>query len=128
MVSHSFISDQDRFTFIEICSARHEGDLIPAKLKPSHGVAYVAYGGGEYGKSDYEVLVGCHPQWIRCQGNAIPPQAVPAGETSDGEKLYVGRASHEGTLQLGKVQKSHSCCYISYGNDVTILLTKIHLK
>lgn len=63
--------------FLNLCSARHEGDLIPAKLKPSHGVAYVAYGGGEHGKSDYEVLVGCRPQWIRAQGSSVPPQAVP---------------------------------------------------
>jgi hypothetical protein len=102
---------------IFVARARHEGDLIPAKLKPSHGVAYVAYGGGEHGKSDYEVLVGCRPQWMRSQGNSIPPQAVPAGETSGGEPLFVGRAHHEGTLTLGKVQPSHGVCYIPYGGQ-----------
>lgn len=35
--------------------ARHQGDLIPAKVKPEHGVAYVAYGGAEHMKHDYEV-------------------------------------------------------------------------
>lgn len=88
---------------------------MPAKLKPSHGVAYVAWGGGEHGKRDYEVLTNCQPQWIRCQGNSIPPQAVPAGETSDGEKLFVGRALHEGTMILGKVHPSHGAIYIPYG-------------
>lgn len=103
---------------IQICSARHEGDLIPGKLKPLHGT-YVAWGGSEHCKNEYEVLINCRPQWIRCQGNSIPPQAVPSGETSDGEKLFVGRASHEGTLTIGKVQPSHGVCYISYGGQET---------
>jgi hypothetical protein len=37
--------------------AYHEGDLIPAKVTPSHGCAFVAYGGKEHAKTDYEVLL-----------------------------------------------------------------------
>lgn len=36
--------------------ANHEGALIPGKVNPQHGVCYVAWGGEEHGKSDYEVI------------------------------------------------------------------------
>lgn len=39
------------------------------------------------------------------------------GETADGEPLFVGRAHHDGGLQLGKVQPSHGVCYIPYGGQ-----------
>lgn len=65
----------------------------------------------------------------------IPPTALPgkrklliqwsfksillilAGETEDGEPLFVGRAQHEGTVTIGKVQPSHGVCYISYAGQ-----------
>lgn len=100
-----------------VIRARHEGELIPGKLIPSHSSAYVSWAGGEHAKSDYEVLVGCQPSWVQVSGKQIPPQAVPAGETSDGEPLFVGRARHEGTVTVGKVQPSHGVCYIPYGGQ-----------
>lgn len=99
--------------------AHHEGALLPGKVKPSHSVCYVAWGGGEHGKSDYQVLCGCNPTWVQTSGNLIPPNAIAGGETEDGEPLYVGRVNHEGTLTIGKVQASHSVCYIPYnGSEV----------
>lgn len=41
--------------------AQHEGALIPGKVTASHGVCYVAWGGGEHGKPDYEVKLS---NWI----------------------------------------------------------------
>ncbi|KAK0079538.1 hypothetical protein PV326_008671 [Microctonus aethiopoides] len=38
-----------------VARARHHGDTLPAKGKPEHGVAYVAYGGAEVMKHDFEV-------------------------------------------------------------------------
>lgn len=35
--------------------AQHEGALIPGKVVQSHGVCYVAWGGAEHGKPDYQV-------------------------------------------------------------------------
>ena len=35
--------------------AKHAGDLLPAKAKPEHGVAYVSYDGLEHMKHDFEV-------------------------------------------------------------------------
>ncbi|XP_043254889.1 uncharacterized protein LOC122398776 isoform X5 [Colletes gigas] len=100
--------------------ARHEGALLPGKVKPSHSVCYVAWGGQEHGKSEYEVLCSANPPtWVPTSGNNIPPNAIPAGESEDGETLYVGRVHHEDTLTIGKVQPSHSVCYIPFaGSEV----------
>ncbi|XP_029165549.1 uncharacterized protein LOC114936495 isoform X3 [Nylanderia fulva] len=95
--------------------AHHEGALIPGKVKPSHSVCYVAWGGEEHGKTDYQVLCGCNPTWVPVSGGSIPPNALPGGETEDGEPLFIGRVHHEGTLTIGKVQPSHSVCYIPFG-------------
>ncbi|XP_011206592.2 C3 and PZP-like alpha-2-macroglobulin domain-containing protein 8 [Bactrocera dorsalis] len=100
-----------------IARARHESDLIPGKLHPSHGVAYVAWGGGEHGHADYEVLCSSGGQWLPVHDGNIPPNAFPAGETAEGEPLFIGRATHDGTITVGKVQPSHGCCYIPYGGE-----------
>ncbi|XP_011136164.1 uncharacterized protein LOC105181234 isoform X2 [Harpegnathos saltator] len=99
--------------------ARHEGALIPGKVKPSHCVCYVAWGGSEHGKTDYQVLCGCNPTWLPCSGGNIPQNAIPGGETEDGEPLFIGRVHHEDTLTIGKVHPSHSVCYIPFaGSEV----------
>ncbi|XP_070520354.1 uncharacterized protein [Cardiocondyla obscurior] len=97
--------------------AHHEGALIPGKVKPGHSVCYVAWGGTEHGKSDYQVLCGCRPTWLPISGGNIPSNAIPAGETEDGEPLFVGRVHHEGTVTIGKVQPSHNVCYIPFGGS-----------
>uniref|UniRef100_A0A1L8DYN2 Putative farnesoic acid 0-methyl transferase n=2 Tax=Nyssomyia neivai TaxID=330878 RepID=A0A1L8DYN2_9DIPT len=99
-----------------VARARYGGGLIPGKLVPSHGVCYVAWGGGENSVSDYEVLCG-GGSWIPVSGDAIPPNALPGGETEEGEPLFIGRANHEGTITVGKVQPSHGCVYIPYGGE-----------
>lgn len=91
-----------------VARARHENALIPGKLVPSHGVAYVPWSGGEHPHESYEVLCGCAASWFPVSGDAIPPQAMPAGETEDGEPLFVGRVNHEGALTIGKVQVSYT--------------------
>ena len=52
---------------------------------------------------------------MRTSGDDIPERAVVAGESSAGGPLYVGRSEHEGGLFPGKVNPSHSCCYIAWG-------------
>nr|CAD7573543.1 unnamed protein product [Timema californicum] len=102
---------------VYVARARHEGALLPGKLVPSHGVCYVPWGGAEHGKPEYQVLVGCEPAWVPSVGGQVPDGALPSGETEDGEPLFVGRAKHEGTLSVGKVQASHAVCYIPYGGQ-----------
>jgi hypothetical protein len=103
-------------TVLYVGRAHHEGALIPGKLNISHGVVYVPWGGAEHAHADYEVLVG-GGNWVPVAGGAIPGNAIPAGESEDGEPLFVGRAHHEGSVTIGKVQPSHNVCYISYGGS-----------
>ncbi|CAB0004162.1 unnamed protein product [Nesidiocoris tenuis] len=53
------------------------------------------------------------PTWKPTSGSEIPPDAVPGG--FDNEQLYIGRASHAGSLTPGKVVPSHGVCYIAWG-------------
>ncbi|EFN63148.1 hypothetical protein EAG_12887 [Camponotus floridanus] len=92
----------------------HQGDMLPAKVKPDHGVAYVSYGGAEYTKHDFEVLMPAHFNWIRSGHGHVPEHAVEAGRTTSGEMLYVGRTFHNGIPCVGKVQRSHGVMYIPF--------------
>lgn len=97
--------------------AQHEGALIPGKVNPQHAVCYIPWGGGEHGKAEYEVLCGCPSTWVPTSGDNIPPNAIPAGQTEEGEVLFIGRANHEGTVTIGKVQPSHKVLYIPFGGE-----------
>lgn len=97
--------------------AFHEGDLLPGKVSTSIGGAFVAWGGGEHMKHDFEVLLSNHVAWQFARNGEVPPEAIAAGTTQDGEKLYIGRVLHEGSLSPGKVQPSHGCLYISFGGQ-----------
>lgn len=97
--------------------ANHEGALIPGKVKFSHGVCYVAWGGLEHAKTEYQVLCNCNAIWVPVTGDNIPPNALPAGQTEDGEPLFVGRVNHQSSLTPGKVHPSHACLYIPYGGQ-----------
>ncbi len=46
----------------------------------------------------------------------IADGAVYTGE-ENGERLYVGRSSHEGSVTVGKIHPSHGCIYIPYGGQ-----------
>jgi hypothetical protein len=52
----------------------------------------------------FQVLAGCEAAWVPAAGGKLPDGALPSGETEDGEPLFVGRASHEGSLTVGKVR------------------------
>lgn len=96
-----------------VARARHEGSLTPGKMVPSHKVAYVSWGGGEHAHDTYEVMCGGSGNWIRVDDGQVPPQALPAGETEEGEPLFIGRVSHDGCITPGKVQVNLlTKCYI----------------
>lgn len=40
-----------------VIRASHEGGMIPGKLVPSHGCAYIPWGGKENAKPQYQVLI-----------------------------------------------------------------------
>lgn len=102
---------------IYVGRAYHEGDQLPAKVVPSKGCAYVAYGGVEHTKNNYEVLVGQGFAWVACFGGSVPPNAVRSGFTRNREPLYVGRGHHSGSLCVGKIHQSHGCLYIPFGGQ-----------
>lgn len=75
----AFEGGQDSGEPLIVGRARHEGALLPGKVVRSHGVCYVAWGGGEHGKDEFEVLVG-GGNWVPSSGSDIPPNAFPAGK------------------------------------------------
>lgn len=97
--------------------ANFSSQLIPGKVHPSHGVCYVAYGGAEHAIPEYEVLCDCRGTWLPTSGDNIPPTAIVGGKADNEEPLYIGRAKHNDTITVGKVQKSHGVCYIPYGGE-----------
>ncbi|KAM0736495.1 hypothetical protein ACS0PU_006144 [Formica fusca] len=101
-------------TNLVVGRAMHHGDVLPAKVKPDHGVAYVCYGGVEHTKHDFEVLMPAHFNWIRTGHGHVPEHAVEAGKTANGEMLYVGRTYHNGIPCVGKIQRSHGVMYIPF--------------
>ncbi|XP_022233369.1 uncharacterized protein LOC111081577 isoform X1 [Drosophila obscura] len=108
--------DSDRSP-IYVGRSFHEGENLPAKVIPSKGCAYVAYGGAEHSKTHYEVLVGQGFAWVPSCSGGVPPNAVRSGTTRTGEPLYVGRGHHAGSLSVGKVHPSHGCLYIPFGGQ-----------
>ncbi|XP_063357679.1 C3 and PZP-like alpha-2-macroglobulin domain-containing protein 8 isoform X2 [Cydia amplana] len=100
-----------------VARAQHEGAQLPGKLVASHGRAYVPWGGLENGKDEYQVGYVGNYNWVPASGSAIPPGAFQAGQSEDGEPLYVGRVRHEGSLTIGKVQQSHGTCYIAFAGQ-----------
>ena len=42
-----------------VARAFHEGDLLPAKVSPTHRCAYVPWGGGEHRKDNFQVIIRC---------------------------------------------------------------------
>ncbi|XP_023292281.2 uncharacterized protein LOC111675701 [Lucilia cuprina] len=108
-------------TPIYLGRAIHEDDLLPAKVIPSKGCAFVSWGGQEIPKNHYEVLVGPGYGWCPCENGDVPSNAVSSGVTSSGEPLYIGRGHHANSLSVGKVHPSHSCLYIPFGGQETSL-------
>jgi len=99
---------------IYVGRASHQGDMIPAKVIPSKRVAYIPYSGSEVAKYEYQVLCGTGLNWVASSSGHVPPEAVVAGNQSDGEPLYVGRASIGGALMTGKIHPSHNCIYVPF--------------
>ncbi|CAK1541301.1 unnamed protein product [Leptosia nina] len=97
--------------------AHHNGDLLPAKVIPSKNVCYVCYCGEEILVDQFEVLVPAMFSWQFATGGNVPPGAVDAGVTADGEKLYYGRVTHDGCTTPGKIQGSHGVCYYPFDGE-----------
>ncbi|XP_052895734.1 natterin-4-like [Anopheles moucheti] len=54
--------------------------------------------------------------WQYCHINGpFPPNMVQAGVDSDGEMIFVGRATHKGDMLPAKVIPSNNAAYVCYG-------------
>ncbi|XP_060519826.1 uncharacterized protein LOC132698015 [Cylas formicarius] len=113
----AFAGGEDNGEPVYVIRAQYNGALLPGKLIPSHGQAYVAWGGAENTVQEYEVLCDFPGQWVACSGGNIPGNALPGGQSEDGEALFVGRVVHDGSLTVGKIQPSHGVLYIPYGGQ-----------
>jgi len=113
----ALVGGSDNGADLYVARSEHEGAIVPGKLLPAHNVTYIAWGGEEHAKDAYDVLVvpAANVSWTATTGGTIPEKAIPGGISEDGEILHIGRASHEGTVTVGKVHPSHGVLYISYG-------------
>jgi hypothetical protein len=50
-----------------------------------------------------QVLCNVESIWQTARDGEVPSGALSVGSTCDGERLYVGRVFHDGTLTPGKV-------------------------
>lgn len=99
--------------------AHHDGSLTPGKIHRSHGCIYIPYGGQEHSILHYEVLVAqAKATWVGASAyGPIPPNAIVAGNDSDGTTIYVGRCFHEGDQLPAKVMPSKQVAYISFNGQ-----------
>lgn len=92
------------------------GSLTPGKIQTSHNCLYIPYSGHEVRIDNYEVLVKNTIQmWVPSSGSSIPPNAIHAGQDSDGDQIFVGRAYHDGDLLPAKVIVNKAIAYVSHG-------------
>lgn len=99
-----------------VARGHHSGDLIPGKLLSSTHRCHVPYDGHEFSLECFEVLVNNNSYtWVASSNGNVPPNAVTGGQTSSGEALYVGRATHNGLVTPGKIHPSHRCLYLPFG-------------
>lgn len=54
--------------------------------------------------------------WVPCDsGDPLPRGAVHVGMDKGGDRLYAGRAFHEGDLLPAKINPNHSTAYVCWG-------------
>lgn len=63
----------------------------------------------------FQILCGTGLEWINSANGHVPEGSLCAGNQSDGEPLFIGRTHYEGSLTVGKIQRSHNCLYIPFG-------------
>lgn len=110
---------RDQSEKIYIGRAMHMGHMIPGTIHPREHGLLLSYGGQEFRYEQYEVLVNHRDaaklDWVSAEKGEVPPDAVPCGFQEAFEPLYVGKVTHDGHTVIGKVQRSHGCCYAAFG-------------
>ncbi|CAH4028970.1 uncharacterized protein LOC123715882 isoform X1 [Pieris brassicae] len=107
---------------IYIARAMYSGSLCPGKYVPEERKAYVAWGGEEHEKSNFQILCGYNAKWVLCTDDNIPENAFVAGTSEiQNEPLYIGRAFIDYKLIVGKVHMLYKTCYLPYrGEEIEV--------
>ncbi|XP_055635916.1 uncharacterized protein LOC129775324 [Toxorhynchites rutilus septentrionalis] len=92
----------------------HRGSLTPGGISSATQQCYIAWGSEEHRKSNFDYLCNCKAKFVPSRGNNVPVGAVQGGYSEFGEPLFVGRVKIGRFILVGKVQPSHSVCYIAY--------------
>ncbi|XP_015610509.1 uncharacterized protein LOC107275171 isoform X2 [Cephus cinctus] len=100
--------------------AHHRESVTPGGVRSN--VCTLPWGGAAHEKKDFQVLCGKDINWIKGWQGSVPLYALPAGETEDGNALFIGRILHDGIYYIGKVQPDHQGCYIPLnGQEISYL-------
>lgn len=99
--------------------APHSGSLTPGKILADDRTCIIPWGTLANIKSEFEILVCCdecqgESKWVATKSGNVPINAFPSGHSEQGETLYIGRASHNGSLIVGKIQPSHRVFYFAF--------------
>ncbi|CAB3235671.1 unnamed protein product [Arctia plantaginis] len=102
-----------------VIRAHYNGDFVPGKFALKSRAAYIPHGGKEVPVQNFEVLLAApHAlRWLPSSHGQVPAGAIPAGNTNQGETLYIARVNHLRSTTPGKVHPSHGCSYISFGGS-----------
>jgi Protein of unknown function (DUF3421) len=108
-------------TPLYVARAEYEGGTHPGKYRSGWNAASISYGGREVWVPDYAVWTGhlsdgSPGQWVSIDA-ALRFDPVFCGAESDLTPLYAARASHGGSLQLGKWRKGWTAASIPYGGQ-----------
>ncbi|CAH0583069.1 unnamed protein product [Chrysodeixis includens] len=123
LAQKAFVGGEDRSdgSPLYVIRAQHEGGLVPGKLSIKNLAAYIAYRGRSVPVDSFEVLCAKREavSWKSSSKGQVPSDAIIAGNTVNGEPLFIARVRHKGSLIPGKVHPSHGCCYIPIGRYET---------
>ena len=98
-----------------VSRALQNGSLIPGKLMKGLRHSHVSFGGKEYEKQEYEVLL--HQQglvWLPASAGHLPLGSLPLGH-EDGVSLYSIKGKVNNTEVLGKYHSKYKTGYLQYG-------------
>ncbi|XP_055846070.1 uncharacterized protein LOC129912011 [Episyrphus balteatus] len=96
--------------------AFNEGELLPAKILPKAGGAYVCVAGKDVFTMNFEFLTGDGYSWVAAKHYyELPLGAVSSGRTKDGELVYIGRGHTNGEPCVGKIYPTEYALYVPYG-------------
>jgi len=105
-------------TPLYICRHKHDGHIIPCKANQKFGCYVTKVGKAVEFKTDYEILMGEHYDWVNhFGGDAVPKQAFVAGSDAAKNSIYIGRCDlHVDSAETEVVGKIHRKFYYAFGS------------